>query len=297
MERIVYSHDFHKLWVIESLREGDLKTGTRLVEDQLFIARLRHTNLEVEHRRPTAKTELINELETIRDEALYQGLYPLIHFDCHGDPNGLQTTNGDHITWEELRGILIQINHACRCNLVVVVAACNGINLIKCCTKLDRAPFYAAIGPETEIKAGKIERDFRAFYSKFFEDLNGDDAVRVLNDGKEGSERTYHFFSSLGIFANAYRKYHSDHCVGKGLAARREELLTSLLRSPEVKKRGFKWIRKMVKEALSHEDEHFLELRDRFFFVDKFPENKERFDLSLSDVLQQDELLKPTRSL
>jgi hypothetical protein len=288
MEHILDSHDFHKLWVIESLRDADLKTGTRLVEDQLFTARLRHKNLEVEHRRPTSKSELIKELETIRDEALYQGLYPLIHFDCHGDPHGLQTTNDDHITWEELRLFLIEINQACRCNLMIVIAACNGINLIKCCTTIDRAPFYAAIGPETKINAGKIERDFQAFYSKFFEDLNGDDAVRVLNDGREGSERTYHFFSSVGIFAKAYRKYYNDHCVGKGLAARREQLLTTLLASPEVKKRGFKWIRKMIKEALS-EDGHFIKLRDRFFFVAKFPENKERFDLSLSDVLQQDD--------
>lgn len=215
MERILDSHDFHKLWVIESLEDGDLKTGTRLVEDRLFIARLRHKHLEVEHRRPTSKTELIKELETIRDEALYQGLYPLIHFDCHGDPNRLQTTNADHITWEELRRLLIQINHACRCNLMIVIAACNGINLIKCCTKLDRAPFYAAIGPETKVKAGKIERDFQTFYSKLFEDLDGDAALRALNGGKEGPERTYHFISSAGIFARAYRKYCDDTPSGR----------------------------------------------------------------------------------
>jgi hypothetical protein len=96
MERMVDSHEFHKIWVIESLRDGDLKTGTRLVEDQLSLARSRYENLEVAHRRPTSKTELMKDLQTIRDEALFQGLYPFIHFDCHGDPNGLQTTNGDH---------------------------------------------------------------------------------------------------------------------------------------------------------------------------------------------------------
>jgi hypothetical protein len=285
----VDSHEFNKIWIIESLRDGDLKTGTRLVEDRLSIAQSRYENLEVAHRRPTSTTELMKDLETIRDEALFQGIYPFIHFDCHGDANGLQTTNGDHVTWEELRRILIQINHACRCNLVILIAACNGINLIKCCTKLDRAPFYAAIGPETEVKAGKIERDLQAFYSKFFEDLNGDDAVRALNDGKEGSERTYHFRSACGIFASAYRKYYDDYCVGKGLVARKEQLLTTSLESPGAKKRELRDIRKLIKVALSTEEQHFTEMRDRFFFVDKFPENKERFNLSLSDVLQQDE--------
>ena len=179
---------------------------------------------------------------------------------------------------------------------MIVIAACNGINLIKCCTKLDRAPFYAAIGPETEVKASKIERDLQAFYSKFFEDLNGDDAVRALNDGKEGSERTYHFRSSCGIFARAYREYYNDNCVGKGLAARKEQLLTTSRESPEVKKRELRDIRKLIKAALSTEEQHFIEMRDRCFFVDKFPENKERFDLSLSDMLHQDEP-RPTRRL
>jgi hypothetical protein len=292
MECILDFHEFHKLWVIESLREGDLKTGTRLVEDRLLPAQSRHRNLEVVHRSPTTKSQLVKVLETIRDEALHQGLYPLIHFDCHGDLSCLQTTNGDQLTWEELRLLLIEINHACRCNLLIVVAACNGVHLIKCSTQLDRAPFYAVIGPNTKVEAGEIERDFQAFYSVLFQNLDGDDALRVLNNGKEGSQRTFHFVSSAGIFAAAYRTYYNDHCIGKGLASRREELLTTLLASPEVKKRGFRWIRKMIKEALSREDEHFVELRNRFFFLDKFPENKDRFNFSLSDVLQQGKLLQ-----
>jgi hypothetical protein len=284
---MVDSHEFHKIWVIESLPDGDLKAGTRLVEDQLSIARSRYKNLEVAHRRPTSKPELLKDLETIRDEALFQGIYPFIHFDCHGDPDGLQTANGAHITWEELRLLLIQINHACQCNLMIVIAACNGINLIKCCTKLDRAPFYAAIGPETEVKAGKLEQDLQAFYSKFFEHLNGDDAVRALNDGREGSERTYHFRSSSGIFARAYRTYYNDNCIGRGKAARREYLLTKIAENPQAKERGFRWIRQMIKKGLSDEDGYFIEKRDRFFFSDKFPENKSRFNFSLSDALLQ----------
>jgi hypothetical protein len=270
MECILDFHEFHKIWVIESLREGELKTGTRLVEDQLLPARLRHQDLAVAHESPTSKTELIKILETIRDEALYQGIYPFIHFDCHGDPTGLQTTNGDHLTWEELRLLLIQINHACRCNLMIVVAACSGIHLIKCSTRLDRAPFYAVIGSETKVKAGEIDRDFQAFYSVFFQQLNGDDALRAINKGKEGSERTYHFTSSSGIFARAYRTYYNDNCVGRGKAARRKYLLTKIAENPQAKEHGFRWIRQMIKKALSDENEYFIKKRDRFFSAINF---------------------------
>jgi hypothetical protein len=73
------------------------------------------------------------------------------------------------------------------------------------------------------------------------------------------------------------------------LDARKEELLTAAREFPEVKKRELRDIRKVIRAALATEEQHCAEMRDRFFFIDKVPENKERFDLSLSDVLLHEE--------
>jgi hypothetical protein len=122
---------FNKLWVLESLREGDLKTGKGLVENQLVDAQRNHPDLLVAYEQPGTKEELLGLLRRIRDETHSDGLYPMIHFECHGCRDGLAVANGQFVTWGELRQTLIEINQACRLNLVVVLAACNGAHLIK----------------------------------------------------------------------------------------------------------------------------------------------------------------------
>ncbi len=276
---------FNKLWVIESLPAGDLKTGQNLVDNHLAQAKLRQPDLKVAFEQPDTKERLWRLLEAIRDQARGDGLYPMIHFECHGCPDGLGVASGEMVTWNDLRTTLIEINHACRLNLVIVLAACNGAHLIKVATKLDRAPFWAIIGPEVEVTAGAVERDFGAFYSTFFETLDGDAAIAALNRGVTDSSRQYHFLSAAGLFVRAYSRYYNDHCVGKGRRKRVEELVTRALEKTEVRRRGVKWTRQRVKEGLKNEEQRFDKMKDRFFFIDSFPENAERFSLSYQGVL------------
>ena len=159
---------FSKLWVIESLPDGDLKTGTALVENHLRDIQKDNPSLHLALEQPRTKADLIQLLHKIRDETIEEGLYPLLHFECHGCPDGLGVASGELVTWDELREILIEINQACKLNLVVILAACNGVHLIKVATKMDRAPFWAVIGPEKEITAGEAKHDFSVFYSVFF---------------------------------------------------------------------------------------------------------------------------------
>lgn len=107
---------FNKLWVIESLPTGDLKTGNTLIANQLVEAKRDHSDLVVAYEQPNTKTELLQLLRRIRDEARSDGLYPMLHFECHGRRDGLGVANGQLVTWSALRETLIEINHACRLN-------------------------------------------------------------------------------------------------------------------------------------------------------------------------------------
>lgn len=278
---------FNKLWVIESLPAGDPKTGTHLVDNQLKDAKLAQPDLEVAFEQPDSKKSLIKVLEAIRDEARDSNKYPMIHFECHGCEDGLGTANGELVAWDDLREILIEINQACRLNLVVVLAACNGAHLIKVATKLDIAPFWAVIGPEVEVMADAVQRDFGAFYSKFFETLDGDIAIYELNQGVTDSSRQYHFLSAAGLFIRAYTKYYNTYCTGKGRRKRVENLVTQALENVAVKKRGVNWARKAVKNGLRNEEQHFNKMRTRFFLIDQFPENEVRFPLLYQEVLDK----------
>ncbi|MCK9230139.1 MAG: hypothetical protein M0Q23_02255 [Syntrophales bacterium] len=276
---------FNKLWVIESLPVGDLKTGTRLVENHLERAKLEHPDLLVAFEQPITKCDFLNVLKRIRDEAKTGGINPMLHVECHGCPDGLSVASGEFVEWDELREVLIEINHSCRLNLVIVLAACNGAHLINVSTRMDRAPFWAIIGPEAEVKAGEIEKDFGAFYKTFFERFDGDAAINALNSGEARIERKYHFMSAQGLFIRAYTKYYKSHCIGKGRRERIEYLTTQAMQNLDVKRRGVNWARNKIKEGLDAEDAHFVKLKDRYFFIDCYPENAQRFPLSRDEIL------------
>ena len=185
----------NKLWVIESLPSGELRTGKNLFDNQLDKAKQVQKDLVVEFAEPITKAELLEVLEKIRNEAL-NGILPMIHFECHGCEDGLGTASGELVEWDEIREILIEINRSTKLNLMIVIAACNGAYLIKVCTKLEAAPFWAIIGPEVEVSAGHIQDNFGRFYESLFSDLNGDKAMNILNEGVAHSTYVYHFRSA-----------------------------------------------------------------------------------------------------
>lgn len=278
---------FNKIWVIESLPEGDLKTGTALVEGQLEEAKRDNPELIVAFEQPKTKQELLNVLEKVRTDTLSNDYYPIIHFECHGCPDGLGTATHELVTWDELRKILIGINQACRLNLVIVLACCNGVHLIKTATRMDRAPFWAIIGPEVEVTAGDSMTSFREFYKTFFETMNGDTAIDALNKGMARTDRKYHFLSAVGLFVRAYTRYYSKFCTGKSLRERTEKLISEAMKNPNVQRHGVKWVRTQVKGALAANDVNFNKLKNRFFFIESFPENNERFPLTHDSVLKK----------
>jgi len=277
---------FTKLWVIESLPDGELKTGKNLVDNQLEDAKIAQQNLKVNFKQPVTKSEFFEVLEKIKDESL-NGEFPMIHIECHGCEDGLGVASGELIEWDELREHFIDINKSCQLNLMIVVAACNGANLIKVSTKLDAAPFWAIIGPESEVTAGNIQVNFGNFYKIFFKDLDGDKAIKALNLGKSGSDRKYHFLSAEGLFSRAYLKYYKSHCIGKGKSERIESLTSQAMQNPEVKNRGVNWARIQIKNGLRDEDKHFEKLKKRFFFIDKYPNNANRFKISREDIVDE----------
>ena len=268
--------EFNKIWVIESLPKGDLKTGRNLFDSQLRKATFDHPKLNISYKDPENKQNSLKVLENIRDEAKDYGNYPIIHFECHGTPDGLATTNGEQIGWYELRKILIEINYACRLNHVIVLAACNGAHMIKVATMLDRAPFCAIIGSEDEVKASDAEKDFGVFYTEYFKNLDANTAISALNQEGAGINRRYQFYYAVGLFIEKYKIYHKDYCSGKGLRQRKEELLTQKLIDP-ILSSDITSARQQVKEGLAKKEEHFNNSKNRFFFIDCFAENAERF--------------------
>lgn len=276
--------EFNKVWVIESLRAGDMETGKSLYNDVLLPLSHSNPDLHVEIDCPVDRDALFGALERVEKDCK-RGLFPILHFECHGNKEGFQLGNDEIIEWDEIRDALIQISIASNLNFVIIVAACNGIHLINVCTQLDRAPFWAVIGPEEEVMELEVKRDFAAFYRKFFECLNADDAILALNRGIHGRDRPYHFLSSIGLFRRAYIAYHTSSCQGKGKKARLENLVTQAMRDPKCNALGVNKIRRLIKGKLSQEERHFQKMKKRFFLMDLYPKNLTRFPITYDDII------------
>ncbi|MBY5940999.1 MULTISPECIES: hypothetical protein [unclassified Halomonas] len=278
------STEFNKVWIIESLRPGDIETGKSLYNDVLLPIAQSNPDLHVDIECPVDRDTFFKALDKVKKDC-ERGLFPMLHFECHGGEEGFQLGNGEIIEWHEVRDALISISIASNLNVVIVVAACNGIHLINVCTQLDRAPFWAIIGPEEKVMDLEVKRDFAAFYRKFFESLNGDDAMLALNRGVQGRDRPYHFLTSIGLFKRAYIAYHRTSCQGKGKQARIENLVTQAMKDPKCKALGVNEVRRRIKDRLAQEEHHFQNLKKRFFLMDLYPKNATRFPITYDDII------------
>ncbi len=282
------SHNsFNKIWILESLADGELKTGTRLYEELFPRIKATHQQLIVAIEKPASREEFVSCLKSILTDIEENKNYPLIHLECHGSEVGLGLSSGEIIEWIEIRDLLIRINFACEVNLLVVVAACKGVYLAKAATQLDRAPFYAMVGSKTEMTAGEIQADFTEFYMSFFESLDGNTAIESLNKQAAMTNRSYYFVGAEVIFFKAFRYYHQNYCVGKAKRRRLERLVSQALSSRPIRQKGVNWARKQAKLWFRNEQEPAFErMKAKFFGITEYPNNAERFTVSYADIFR-----------
>lgn len=282
------TNSFNKLWIIESLKNGELKTGTRLFEDLFPKIQKQYPVLTVVHVQPTSKPDLLRCLDDIYRDVAEHKNFPLIHFECHGCEEGLEVASRELVKWNEIREALIKINFACELNLLVVVAACKGAYLVNVATQLDRAPFYAMVGSKEEMNAGEVQADFLVFYEAFFRTLSGNVAIRSLNEQAARTNRSYYFIGSEIIFLRAFRTYHQTHCIGRAKQERIEALLTKSLQDPNVRARGVNWARSQAKKWFRMEQKpEFDKMKARFFGLQEYPQNAERFTVNYDHVCRE----------
>ena len=287
----VASARFSSLWIVESLRDGDLKTGRTLFDALHSNDLIQQGTLDLQFRQPNSASQFLAVLGEILEASIH-GCVPTLHLEFHGSPDGLELANGDVIDWQTLRLPLVAINEACELNLVVVVAACNGVHLIETAKQLDAAPFWAVIGPNREVKAYEIGRDFFTFYDTYFRTLSGDLAVSALNQHSNSTDRIYQFASVEGLFKRAYHAYHEKYCMGVGRRERIERLVDAAMADPVINTLGITGVRRMIKSTLSDGENHFNAIKTRFFMLDKYPHNADRFRTSFREIveLNQDRL-------
>ena len=116
---------FNKIYVAESLPDGELSTGIQLARDTLKL--LCDVNeVAMDACNIGDKQSFFAFMKRVELQTRDQGVFPIIHLDIHGDEFGLQLSSDERVAWCALSDICRLINNHCSNNLLVILAVCHG---------------------------------------------------------------------------------------------------------------------------------------------------------------------------
>ena len=117
------SFRFSMVVIIESLSPEEPQTG-RWLHDTVLDPLARRHGFTVLHYFVTSSTNLFAALQAVETAVLQTGHAPIVHFETHGVPEGVQLASHELVPWQSLKAPLVAINKGCRMNLLAVMGMC-----------------------------------------------------------------------------------------------------------------------------------------------------------------------------
>jgi hypothetical protein len=203
MESEVY---FNRIYVIQSLPAKEKQTGTNLYNDIIRVrAQQNFDYLTTELIDINTKQEFVNALTAIKKAMSTEGIAPYLHFELHGSKKGLSIKDGQLISWYEMYPFLRDINVMVKNNLFISLATCYGAYILEALTPLDRAPFFAYVGPQTPIYVHELEMDWESYFDTLLTERDVNKAIEALN--RNHPQTRYHFLSSQYFLDEVTKKF------------------------------------------------------------------------------------------
>ena len=207
------------LW-FTSLREGEQGVTRRILDDLLPYL----TSIGIHHQvfEVVSAGQFLAILNALADRTGPGSIQPILHFDMHGSTeNGFKiASSGETVPWDAVAARLSAVNATLGNNLFVVSCACHGQYLGPEASLTRPCPYYVLVAPKGQVSAGFLEDAIVPFYEAVF---GAADFVSAC-----GSYLTPGFtlFHSERLLMHSLVKYVRRHCVGRGAAERREDLLS-----------------------------------------------------------------------
>jgi len=271
---------FNRLYVIESLADDESPTHERLLEFlEVEMRRLPDgEGLDVVHQRVTSAGQLVGLLVAIKDRAHSQGERPILHFEVHGDREGLELQpNLETCRWADISNALRNINIATRNGLLITLAVCHGSFLADIVDVTERAPFWALVGSLERFNSMKAEVGFQALYRALLRQGDGAKALAAMREDLPLTPDLYGLFTCVHAYVLTFRQQLGGDIEGR---------VTRFLRERRVADTTDNRARvrdELVGGGLRRD---FVEMQEKFFMLDLRPENREWVRLDFDrDVL------------
>lgn len=275
---------FNKVVIIQSLPDGDLRSGAKIREDMETFNDAFQRRLSIDLIDARSKKDFIDLLMDIDNQIRVNPFVPVLQIDAHGssDHEGLILSSGDFCAWSELKPLFTQINIATRLNLLIVLSLCYGAHFAEHLTPPDRALCWGVVGPTKPVRGDFLVERFSAFYKEILDTGDGNTAVDNLNRYAPGNDIDFFFTTATEFFKNVFSQYIKKRCSIKAYDDRARKLRKRLRRN---KVPDLPTIGNLRRQYTKSQRVFFEKFRQTFFMIDLYPENAERFTLQYSDVL------------
>lgn len=271
---------FNSVYVIESLPDGELKTGRDLYDSIVFPASQKLDGVYTEFLRAYTRQDFARHLAEIKRGAALGNHHPIIHIEAHGSQDGIAMADGTEMKWKTLIPLFGDINQTCRMNLIVVAISCMGWNLTTSLIPSDRAPVNMVIGPVGVMRAGELLQATRRFYATLFSRLDVNDALSAMNDGQSyGKWRIKPGLAEI-LFCRVFRQYISELTTPEILQQREDEIVAQVVGTESVDPQQLDRLRTSIRHDLRDSRQLYDRFRRTFLMMDLFPEDAERFGLT-----------------
>ncbi len=273
---------FSRIVIIQSLAAGESPTGRHLRDAIEPTAEALH-NIPVEFIDAQSVDNFWKALDRVHETVESVLDYPIVHLECHGisDGSGLSLADGTAVTWAELKTPLAKLNHATCCSTFVTLAACYGARLMETLDIQDRSPCWGLLGPSAEVSPPDLIGSYSAFFMELLRSSNANTAIAALQDSP--ARKAYYFmFTVEDMFQNVLRLHKATYSTKAQLAAKTEEFTRIF------KKHGFPdaMLSSVGAEISGAQFRILNRFYERFFSVDRCPENKLRFPRAYAALVQ-----------
>lgn len=283
--------------VIEWLEEGDLRIGWNLYNELEPIGITYRPPITAQFHRVTSPVEFMTALAIIASEAIGSNRVPLLHIDSHGSEFGIGPGGDNSIQWEAFRKELVRLNHTTRLNLVVIFSACEAAWAIKLQVPADRAAFFGTVGPNKRPAAGALLRAYLAFYKEMFATRSFDRAFAAMKKAVLPERRVFSMTTATLAFETVWADLRDkaqaqshDFIEARLDAIEASGAADGLTEAQRLAGREAAREAMLAHDPLLSED-NFQASRRQFFFIDRLPENDDRFPLTLPGCRTAEELM------
>jgi hypothetical protein len=229
-------------------------------------------------------SEYIDRLTLAADK---NGIVPILQIEAHGsdDRKGLVLRSGELVTWQELETRCRKLNIATQGNLILVMATCFGAYSSAIFSFKDRAPFWAVVGPMTEISSDQLLSSFSRLYTYLYDTRNVNRLLDALDSGPRNTQ--IKIFTAEWLFVKAYRYLIENLNTDVFLAERIANIKACAY------ERGLPEATPINDEAVKHEllkfteETTFNELLRYYFMVDLYPANSDKFTITFDTLLKK----------